>query len=124
MPGTKLEARERMPSEAPLPLQKKKENKSKPKPKIKVKKMTSITNNIVLKEFSEEKEYISPIQHNLIETLEEKGPLTRKDLVNHLNSPRTTVYDNLIKLQKRKLIQKFSKNNGTKGRPLVFWRLI
>ncbi|MFX0077264.1 MAG: hypothetical protein ACFE96_17610, partial [Candidatus Hermodarchaeota archaeon] len=59
----------------------------------------------------------------LIKKLEAIGPSTRRDLVKILNSPRTTVYDNLLKLQKRKLIEKFTRNNGMRGRPLVFWKL-
>lgn len=36
---------------------------------------------------------------------------------------RTTIYDNLVKLQKRKFIEQFSENNGKRGRPLVFWKI-
>jgi uncharacterized membrane protein len=68
------------------------------------------------------KEYLTPIQSNLINKLRNNGPITRKDLVKILNSPRTTIYDNLLKLQKRKLIEKFTRNNGMRGRPLVFWK--
>lgn len=69
------------------------------------------------------KEFLSPLQYNLIKTLKTLGPLTRKDLVKELKTPRTTIYDNLIKLQKRKRIEKFSRNNGTRGRPRVFWKM-
>ncbi|MHA1458703.1 MAG: hypothetical protein ACTSQR_03465 [Promethearchaeota archaeon] len=69
------------------------------------------------------KEYLTPIQSNLINKLRNFGPTTRKDLVKILNSPRTTIYDNLLKLQKRKLIEKFTRNNGMRGRPLVFWKV-
>lgn len=68
------------------------------------------------------KEYLTPIQFNLIKTLKEVGPSTRKELVKELKTPRTTIYDNLVKLQKRKLIEKFSRNNGRRGRPLIFWK--
>ena len=71
----------------------------------------------------ESKNYLTPIQHSLIKTLRKFGPSTRKDLVNELDTPRTTIYDNLLKLQKRKLIEKFSRNNGKRGRPLIFWKL-
>ena len=47
------------------------------------------------------KDYLTPIQSNLINKLRNFGPTTRKDLVKILNSPRTTIYDNLLKLQKR-----------------------
>ena len=69
------------------------------------------------------KDYLSPIQFNLIKTLKNVGPLTRRELVKELETPRTTIYDNLVKLQKRKIIEKFSRNNGKRGRPLIFWKL-
>jgi len=69
------------------------------------------------------KGYLTPIQNNLFIKLRNNGPTTRKDLVKILNNPRTTIYDNLLKLQKRKLIEKFTRNNGMRGRPLVFWKV-
>ena len=78
---------------------------------------------IMIEKYIESKEYLSPIQYNLIKTLESVGTLTRRDLVKQLNTPRTTIYDNLVKLQKRKLIEKFSRSDGKRGRPLVFWKL-
>ncbi|MHA1931886.1 MAG: hypothetical protein ACW96X_05055 [Promethearchaeota archaeon] len=73
--------------------------------------------------FSESKNFLSPIQNNLLKTLEKEGASTRKELVKHLNTARTTIYDNLVKLQKRKLIEKFSRTDGKRGRPLVFWEI-
>jgi len=81
-----------------------------------------MANNSVIEQFPT-KEFISPIQHNLIKTLEKNGPLTRKELVNELKTARTTIYDNLLKLQKQKMIEKFSRNDGKRGRPVVFWKL-
>ncbi len=69
------------------------------------------------------KEFLSPLQYNILKTLRSLGPLTRKDLVKELKNPRTTIYDNLIKLQKRKRIEKYSRNNGRIGRPSVFWKM-
>ena len=82
-----------------------------------------MANKTVIEQFSNSKDYISPIQHNLMKTLEKSGPLTRKELVNELKTARTTIYDNLIKLQKQKMIEKFTRNDGKRGRPLVFWKL-
>jgi len=82
-----------------------------------------MANRIEIKNEINSKEYLTPIQYNLIKNLQNIGPTTRSDLVKVLNSPRTTIYDNLLKLQKRKLIEKFTRNNGMRGRPLVFWRL-
>ncbi|MFX0035039.1 MAG: hypothetical protein ACFE9I_05290 [Candidatus Hermodarchaeota archaeon] len=80
-------------------------------------------NKTSIENLSDFNEYQSPIQFNLIKTLKAIGPLTRRDLVKELKSPRTTIYDNLVKLQKRKVIEKFSRNDGKRGRPLVFWKI-
>ena len=82
-----------------------------------------MANKSLIEQFSTSKEYISHIQHNLIKTLGKSGPLTRKELVNELKTARTTIYDNLLKLQKQKMIEKFTRNDGKRGRPLVFWKL-
>jgi predicted ArsR family transcriptional regulator len=82
-----------------------------------------MANKASIEEFSDPRNYISPIQYNLIKTLKEIGPLTRRELVKELNTPRTTIYDNLVKLQKRKVIEKFSRNDGKRGRPLIFWQI-
>jgi len=82
-----------------------------------------MANKSIIEQFSSSKDYISPIQLNLIKILEKEGPLTRKELVNELKTARTTIYDNLIKLQKQKMIEKFTRNDGKRGRPLVLWKL-
>jgi predicted ArsR family transcriptional regulator len=82
-----------------------------------------MANNISIKNYLESKEFLSPIQNNLIKTLKNVGPLTRRDLVKQLQTPRTTIYDNLIKLQERKVIEKFTRNDRKRGRPLVFWKV-
>jgi len=81
-----------------------------------------MANKTAIENFPETNDFLSPIQFNLIKTLKDEGPLTRRDLVNELKIPRTTIYDNLVKLQKRKLIEKFSRNDGKRGRPLIFWK--
>ncbi|MFX0009720.1 MAG: hypothetical protein ACFE9R_05345 [Candidatus Hermodarchaeota archaeon] len=82
-----------------------------------------MADRIFVKSEIKTKEYLTPIQYNLMKKLEANGPTTRRELVRSLNNPRTTIYDNLLKLQKRKLIEKFTRNNGMRGRPLVFWKL-
>ncbi len=77
----------------------------------------------ILKNYFYQQEILSPIQYNLIKALKKIGPLTRRDLVKKLMTPRTTIYDNLVKLQRKKVIEKFSKNEGKKGRPKVFWKI-
>ena len=64
------------------------------------------------------------IFHVLLEAKNnDKIGLTRNMLTEILGLARTTIYDNLIKLQKLKITEKFIKNSGKRGRPLVFWRL-
>jgi len=81
-----------------------------------------MANKTTSEKYPEPKDFLSPIQSNLMKTLKDDGPLTRRDLVKELKIPRTTIYDNLVKLQKRKLIEKFSRNDGKRGRPLIFWK--
>ncbi len=82
--------------------------------------MANITIN---KNEFEPKAYLTPIQMKLIETIQRLGPSNRATLVRELKTPRTTIYDNLIKLQKRKIIKKSRDNNGERGRPMVYWKL-
>ena len=82
-----------------------------------------MANRTAIEKYTESKDFLSPIQYNLLKTLDNICPSTRKDLVKHLSTPRTTIYDNLVKLQKRKLIEKFSRTDGKRGRPLVFWKI-
>lgn len=68
-------------------------------------------------------EIFSPLQHELLKVLEQKGPLTRSELVKKVQSPRTTVYDNLTRLQDKELVRKFSRPQNARGRPLVYFRV-
>ena len=82
-----------------------------------------MANTITIDKFYNINEVLTPIQDQLIKFLEDNGPSIRNILVKRLSVPRTTIYDNLLKLQKRNLIEKFTRNNGCRGRPLVYWRL-
>ena len=82
-----------------------------------------MANTITIDKFYQPDDVLTPIQCQLIKFLESNGPSMRKELVKGLDTPRTTVYDNLLKLQKRKLIEKFTRNNGLRGRPIVKWRM-
>ena len=68
-------------------------------------------------------DYLTPIQRNLLMVMEEHGPTERRSFVKLLNIPRTTVYDNLLKLQNHHIIEKFKFNNGKRGAPVVYWRI-
>lgn len=69
-------------------------------------------------------EIITPVQNSIIKALEILGPSPRRDLVSYLNTPRTTKFDNLKKLQNRKQIEFYNENKGQRGRPLRIWKLI
>ena len=64
-----------------------------------------MANKIIMNEY-ESKDFFTPLQNSLIKTLELNGPITRRRLVEFLETPRTTIYDNLLKLQKKKVIEK------------------
>lgn len=94
--------------------------------------------------------YLSILQANLLKALKEKGPMTRDQLckgfgfkkhnvirvdkyllrekgiryeqVYEQYNKRSTIYDNLVKLQKKKLVEKFSRSNGKRGRPKIYWK--
>lgn len=83
-----------------------------------------MANNILIKEFLENEEMFTPLQLNLIKTLKNNGASTRKELVKQLKTPRTTIYDNLVKLKKKQMVKKFSRNNNKQGRPKVYWDLL
>ena len=74
-----------------------------------------MANDIIIENFFDSETMLSPTQNSLMKVLQVNGPMTRKDLVNQLNTPRTTIYDNLVKLQKRKVVEKFTRNNGNMG---------
>ena len=82
-----------------------------------------MTEKILIDNNISSEDAMTPLQDNLMKVLDNTGPLTRSDLVKHLRTPRTTIYDNLLKLQKRRLIEKYTRNNGKRGRPLVYWKL-
>lgn len=56
-------------------------------------------------------------------TPSEKKGATRGELVNALKIPRTTIYDNLVKLEKQRLVSYYlrEKEAGKNGRCKVVW---
>jgi len=68
-------------------------------------------------------DYLTSLQKDLLTILEKHGPAQRRTFVKLLNTPRTTVYDNLLKLKKRDIVEKFKFNNGKKGAPVIYWKL-
>jgi len=67
--------------------------------------------------------FLSEIQEKIIELLGKKDYL-RRDLVKELNSARTTIYDNLYKLERWKIVERYTRNLSIRSRPLTFWTLL
>ena len=66
----------------------------------------------------------SPLQKELIGVLEQNGPMTRRDLVDQTGEPRTTIYDNLMRLAKYNLVKKFPRPRNSRGRPPIYFKLV
>lgn len=66
----------------------------------------------------------SPIQRQILKLLDKVGPMTRRELISVLKRSRTTVYDNLTRLQFEGIIKKKSKYLGKQGRPEVYFFLV
>lgn len=70
------------------------------------------------------------IQKKILKALKEYGPSKRGQekhqpdaLTGYTNLPRTTIIDNLEKLERKELVERFEKHNGKRGRPPVYWKL-
>ncbi|MEA3248431.1 MAG: hypothetical protein U9Q73_01870 [Nanoarchaeota archaeon] len=71
-------------------------------------------------------------QIDILKVLEKHGPLKRGQegkvdpatLMAILGLSRTTIYDNLEKLEKKKLVERYSLLNGRRGKPIKLWRII
>lgn len=113
--------------------------------------MIKLASKTEKKEIAQRQQYLSLLQLRLIELLRENGSMTRDQICEEFRfkkhrvdytdsylgnkkgktyhnvveqySKRTTIFDNLIKLQKRKLVEKFSRSNGKRGRPMVYWKI-
>ena len=72
----------------------------------------------------EDGEIFSPIQKDLVQVLLKKGPMTRAEMVKELKKCRTTLYDNLMSLMAHNIIKKYSRPTNSRGRPLVFFKLV
>ncbi len=70
-----------------------------------------------------EEKILNHLQNDLVKTLTKNGPMTRTQIVDTLNRPRTTIYDNLAVLINREKVKKFSRQVNSRGRPVVFFKL-
>ena len=86
--------------------------------------MNELTNQLAKSHFENFIPILSTLQDQIMKILKNNGPMTRNELVKALKSARTTIYDNLIKLERLELIKKYNHNSGLIGRPLVYWEIV
>ena len=66
---------------------------------------------------------MNSLDTQILLTLANKGMLTRNELVEVLEVPRTTLYGHLIQLEKRGFVDKVrASSSGAPGRPKEFWQ--
>ena len=75
------------------------------------------------KVLEEKIKHLPPTQYNIVNYLSKQGPKVRRELEDDLNIPHTTAYDNLKKLEAKKIVWRTSIQNGKRGRPLVNWQI-
>ena len=63
-------------------------------------------------------------QSKIVNTLKEQGPLTRGQLVQILDVPRTTIFDHLKKLKEIEMVKTYTRPKKSRGRPSVFYKLV
>ena len=71
-------------------------------------------------------------QIEILKVLEKHGPLIRGQvgetktdtLLCITKLARSTLYDNLEKLEKKKLVERFAYNNGLRGANVKYWRIV
>ncbi|MEJ2248185.1 MAG: MarR family winged helix-turn-helix transcriptional regulator [Candidatus Lokiarchaeota archaeon] len=69
-------------------------------------------------------ELLTPLQFKLLRFLRKNGKCVRSKLQKYLNYPRTTIYDNLEKLEKRNLVERFHYSDCSyRGRPKTYWKI-
>lgn len=67
--------------------------------------------------------YLGKIKNNIIKLLWRNNKIQRKVFVKELNYARSTVYDNLVRLEERGIIKREEFDNGKRGRPIKVWFL-
>ncbi len=63
----------------------------------------------------------NPTDKKIYKFLAKKGPLTRTELAKETGLSRSTLFDVLNRLMIRGLIERFSEERQTRGRPKVFF---
>ena len=64
------------------------------------------------------------IKEFVYKIIQQYGPISRNEIKERFNLPRTTIYDNIVKLMAFKQVRKQIMNNKRRGRPKVYYRII
>jgi len=56
-----------------------------------------------------------------LEDTNNNNGMWREELAENLSTPSTTLYDNLIRLKRKNLVEKYEENDGMRGRNKVLW---
>jgi len=78
----------------------------------------------MMKKLEKEYEFYSLLSEDIYNLLRKNRILTRRQLVELLGKPRTTVYDNITPLIKAGLVTKFVRRVNVVGRPMVFFKIV
>ena len=65
--------------------------------------------------------YLTDVQKKLLFELAH-GAYSRQQLVELTGIPRTTIYDNLVKLEKLNVVERFKVYDAGIRRPYIYWR--
>jgi len=68
-------------------------------------------------------EELTRTQIRILQTLIEYEEIDRTTLTEELQIARTTIYDNLLKLKNRGIVEFTRKGNGMRGRPITYWKI-
>ena len=64
------------------------------------------------------------LEEKLLEILREKGPMTRKELMEITGMPLTTLYVKLVKLSLKGKVRRKTVKSSHRGRPKTYWESV
>ncbi len=64
------------------------------------------------------------LEDKLLEILREKGPMTRKELMEITGIPLTTLYVKLVKLSLKGKVRRKTVKSNHRGRPKTYWEAV
>lgn len=64
------------------------------------------------------------LEEKLLEILRERGPMTRKELMEITGMPLTTLYVKLVKLSLKGKVRRKTVKSSHRGRPKTYWESV